>query len=311
VSLSLMPRRTYGLVGESGSGKSTLGRALLGLQAGVSGSVKVAGHRMDTMDSAARRQLRRKVQMIYQDPLGSFDPRQALRSALTEPLRVHKLVAAGPELDRRLEALVEEVDLPASVLDRRLRQLSGGQRQRAAIARAISLEPELLVADEPFASLDVTTQARVVALLSRLQREHGLTQLIISHDLSLMDLICDEVFVMYLGEIVEAGPVDVLSARPAHPYTISLRSAVPVPDPDAQRQRPRILLTGDPPGPAARPQGCPFHTRCPFRRPQRCDTEKPVLRELPGGQRVACHFAEEFVDGRAIDSEVLGSDRVR
>jgi peptide/nickel transport system ATP-binding protein len=231
--------------------------------------------------------------MIFQDPLGAFDPRQTVRESMLEALKVHgKLNESSEQL---LLELMDTVGLPHSALDVSPRRLSGGQRQRAVIARAISLEPTLIVADEPFAALDVTTQARVVKVMSRLQNERGLTQLVISHDLSLIDLICDEVFVLYLGSIVEQGSAEELAANPAHPYTVALRSAIPVPDPVKQRQRERILLTGDPPAAAARPSGCPFHPRCPIATAL-CAQTKPELREVRDGHRAACHYAEQVME---------------
>jgi peptide/nickel transport system ATP-binding protein len=292
VSLELEANRTYGLVGESGSGKSTLGRALIGVQEHGSGDIVFLGTRLPTTNAVSERQVRRQVQMIYQNPLGSFDPRQTIRESMAEALRAHGRAAD----DAVLTSLMDEVGLPHSALDSTPRALSGGQRQRAAIARAISLEPALIVADEPFAALDVTTQARVVALLARLQHERGLTQLVISHDLALMDLICDEIFVLYLGSIVEHAPASVLADRAAHPYTLALRSAIPVPDPTIQRSRERVLLNGDPPSPAARPSGCPFRTRCPFAI-EVCATERPPLRSIGSRHTVACHRAEEVQRG--------------
>lgn len=292
VSVALERNRTYGLVGESGSGKSTLGRALIGVQEGVEGDVVLEGVDLPAANRELETRVRRTVQMIFQDPLGAFDPRQTVRESMLEALSVHEL--RDEHSQDHLEEQMHTVGLPVSALDVSPRRLSGGQRQRAVIARAISLEPSLIIADEPFAALDVTTQARVVAVMARLQHERGLTQLIISHDLSLIDLICDEVLVMYLGSIVESGPSDALAESPAHPYTLALRSAIPVPNPVEQRMRERILLPGDPPVPAARPSGCSFHPRCPMAQ-SRCAVERPELRDIGEGRMAACHYAEQVI----------------
>jgi peptide/nickel transport system ATP-binding protein len=233
--------------------------------------------------------------------MSSLDPRQSVESLLIEGMKAHGL-SKGPEADHaRLRELVDAVGLPAGALRRYPHEFSGGQRQRIGIARALCVEPDLIVADEPVSALDVSVQAQVLNLLSRLQRELGLTYLVIAHDLAVVRHVSDRVGVMYLGGIVEEAPATDLYADPQHPYTRALLSAVPVPDPELEDRRERILLTGDLPSPAAPPAGCRFHTRCPWRQPERCDTERPELRQLDGaveGHRVACHYAEAIREGR-------------
>jgi peptide/nickel transport system ATP-binding protein len=301
VSLTVRRGETYGLVGESGCGKSTLGRAILKLTEPTRGQVRFDGQDIAGLTGEELRRRRRRFQMVFQDPMSSLDPRQSVESLLTEGMKAHGL-SKGPEADRtRLQELVDAVGLPKGSLRRYPHEFSGGQRQRIGIARALSVEPELIVADEPVSALDVSVQAQVLNLLSRLQRELGLTYLVIAHDLAVVRHVSDRVGVMYLGGIVEEAPSTDLYADPQHPYTRSLLSAVPLPDPEAEDRRERILLAGDLPSPAAPPSGCRFHTRCPWKQAERCDTERPELRQLDGaaaGHRVACHWAEEIRDGR-------------
>jgi oligopeptide/dipeptide ABC transporter ATP-binding protein len=311
VSLTVRRGETYGLVGESGCGKSTLGRAVLRLTDLTRGTVRFDGDDVAGLAGEALRRRRRRFQMVFQDPLSSLDPRQSVGSLLTEGMRAHEL-SRGPEADRiRLAELMDAVGLPTSALRRYPHEFSVGQRQRIGIARALCVEPDLIVADEPVSALDVSVQAQVLNLLSRLQRELGLTYVVIAHDLAVVRHVSDRVGVMYLGAIVEEAPARALYDDPLHPYTRALLSAVPVPDPQAEDDRERILLTGDLPSPAAPPTGCRFHTRCPWRQEDRCATERPEPRVPDGaveGHRVACHFAEAIRDRRITPHEVTAED---
>jgi peptide/nickel transport system ATP-binding protein len=297
VDLSIDRGTTYGLVGESGCGKSTLGRAILRLVEPTAGEVVFDGTDVATLKPEPMRHMRRRMQMVFQDPLGSLDPRQDVESLLAEPLHAHGLGGDKPAIARRLRELLDAVGLPAAALRRYPHEFSGGQRQRIGIARAITVEPDLLIADEPVSALDVSVQAQVLNLLEELQERLGLTYLVIAHDLAVVRHISDVVGVMYLGSLVEQAPADVLYEQPLHPYTRSLMSAVPVPDPVAEDSRERILLAGDLPSPANPPSGCRFHTRCPWRQETRCDDEVPVLRELAPGHLVSCHWAEQIESG--------------
>jgi len=300
VSLTIGRGETYGLVGESGCGKSTLGRAILRLVDPTAGSIVFDGTDIATLKGEALRTMRRRFQTVFQDPLSSLDPRQSVESLLMEGLKAHGL-SKGPEADgERLRELVTQVGLPVSALRRYPHEFSGGQRQRIGIARALCVEPDLIVADEPVSALDVSVQAQVLNLLARLQGELGLTYLVIAHDLAVVRHVSDRIGVMYLGGIVEEAPSQALYDDPQHPYTRALLSAVPVPDPELEDRRERILLTGDLPSPAAPPPGCRFHTRCPWRQETRCDDERPelrVVRGAPEGHRVACHWAEGIRSG--------------
>ncbi|MEJ5946064.1 oligopeptide/dipeptide ABC transporter ATP-binding protein [Pseudokineococcus basanitobsidens] len=298
VDLDLRRGQTYGLVGESGCGKSTLGRALLRLEEPTAGSVELDGQDVLALGREELRGLRRRMQMVFQDPMSSLDPRQSVESILTEPLRAHGVPGGRAAWHARVLELLEVVGLPASAAARYPHEFSGGQRQRIGIARAVALSPDLVVADEPVSALDVSVQAQVVNLLEELQDRLGLTYLVIAHDLAVVRHISDVVGVMYLGVVVEQAPSDELYANPLHPYTLSLMSAIPVPDPEVEDSRERILLTGDLPSPADPPSGCRFHTRCPFRQATRCDDEVPRPRELAPGHVVACHWAEDVRDGR-------------
>ena len=291
VSFSIPAGKTLGLVGESGSGKTTVARTLLRLTEPTSGSFRLGGEDVFALAPAPLRALRRRIQIVFQDPYSSLNPRMTVRQTLREPLDIHRL-AAGKERDTRVRALLDEVGLDAELADRYPHELSGGQRQRVGIARALSVAPTFLVCDEPVSALDVSVQAQVLNLLTDLQRQRGLTYLFIAHDLAVVKHIADDVTVMYLGRIVERAPAATLYTLPRHPYTRSLLSAVPVPDPTAQQQR--IVLQGDVPSPANPPPGCPFHPRCPHpKKDHRCRTDVPALREVSSGQLAACHFAEE------------------
>jgi len=291
VSFAIPPGQTLGLVGESGCGKSTTGRAILRLVEPDGGRVTLDGIDVLMLPPRELRALRRRMQIVFQDPYGSLNPRMTIRQMLAEPLVIHH-IAAGADAERRIAALLEEVGLNTGMARSYPHELSGGQRQRVGIARALSVEPEFLVLDEPVSALDVSVQAQVLNLLVELQERRGLTYLFIAHDLAVVKHIADQVAVMYLGKIVERAPAGALYAAPRHPYTTSLLSAVPVPDPQAQRDR--IVLAGDVPSPVHPPAGCPFHPRCPHpKKNERCRTEPPALREVAPGQLAACHFAEE------------------
>jgi peptide/nickel transport system ATP-binding protein len=297
VDLAIERGSTYGLVGESGCGKSTLGRAILRLVEPTAGEVMFDGTDVASLKGEPLRTMRQRMQMVFQDPLGSLDPRQNVESLLSEPLRAHGLGGGTKGIAEKIRGLLDAVGLPSAALRRYPHEFSGGQRQRIGIARAIALEPDLLIADEPVSALDVSVQAQVLNLLEELQERLGLTYLVIAHDLAVVRHISDVVGVMYLGSLVEQAPADDLYEQPLHPYTRSLMSAVPVPDPVVEERRERILLAGDLPSPANPPSGCRFHTRCPWRQETRCDDEVPMLRELGPGRLVSCHWAEEIRDG--------------
>ena len=305
VDLSVERGRTLGVVGESGCGKSTLGRAVLQLEPVSEGSVVFDGVELTGLKGGELRAMRRRMQMIFQDPLASLDPRQSVSSVLSEPLRTHG--EKGP-YDARVRELLDLVGLPSSAANRYPHEFSGGQRQRIGIARAIALNPELIIADEPVSALDVSIQAQVVNLLEELQQRLGLTYVVIAHDLAVVRHISDDIAVMYLGAVVEVAPSDGLYAEPLHPYTIALLSAIPIPDPEVEDARERIVLRGDLPSAANPPSGCRFHTRCPFRQATRCHDEEPVLRvleDLPGHQ-VACHWAEQVRSGELQPASSAG-----
>jgi oligopeptide transport system ATP-binding protein len=291
VSFDLEPGETLGLVGESGCGKSTTARAIIGLYPPTSGSVRLDGAELVGLSRRAWLPHRRRMQMIFQDPYGSLDPRQTVASILAEPLAIHRM---GKPRDRRLKAmaLLDVVGLNPRHIQRYPHEFSGGQRQRIGIARALALEPDLLICDEPVSALDVSIQAQIVNLLKELRERFGLAMIFIAHDLAVVRHLCDRVAVMYLGRIIEQAPRDLLFAAPAHPYTRALLSAVPVPDPAAEKARRRVVLEGDVPSPTAPPAGCPFHPRCPERAAvpgERCATQAPPL-ERRDQRSVACHL---------------------
>jgi peptide/nickel transport system ATP-binding protein len=304
VSLEVRRGETLGLVGESGCGKSTFARAVLRLVEPTGGSIFFDGVDVTSLGGGELRRMRKRMQMIFQDPYASLNPRMTIGSMLAEPLRVHQL-ARGGEATRRARELIDIVGLPRNALNRYPHEFSGGQRQRAGIARALAVQPDFIAADEAVSALDVSIQAQIVNLLSDLQREFGLTYLFIAHDLSVVRHISDRIAVMYLGEVVELSPARQLYDRPLHPYTCALVSAVPIPDPKVERRRKRMILRGDVPSPANPPSGCRFHTRCWLRRelgdPERCAAEAPALRQLDPGHHVACHFAEEIAGGERRD----------
>ena len=298
VDLDVARGSTYGLVGESGCGKSTLGRAILRLTGITAGHVVFDGQDLAGLKGEALRHARLRMQMVFQDPMSSLDPRQDVASSLTEPLRAHAVEPGPGGYGAQVRDLLHRVGLPATAASRYPHEFSGGQRQRIGIARAIALRPELVVADEPVSALDVSVQAQVINLLEELQDALGLTYLVIAHDLAVVRHVSDVVGVMYLGGLVEEADGDTLYEAPMHPYTLALMSAIPVPDPVVEDTRERIILRGDLPSPADPPTGCRFSTRCPFVQPGRCTTERPVLREVAPGHKVACHYAEDIKAGR-------------
>lgn len=292
VSFQIRKGETFSLVGESGCGKTTCGRTLLGVYSKTAGKVLYHGVDKDSLSKAQQKEYLQKNQMIFQDPYACLDPRMSIASIIEEGMKVHFSYSAS-ERTAICAELLHKVGLPAEFLSRFPHELSGGQRQRIGIARALAMNPEFIVCDEPIAALDVSIQAQVVNLLIRLQKEMGLTYLFISHDLSMVKHISDKIAVMYLGSIVELGTPDALYNRPMHPYSKALLSAIPVADPDGNWAKKRIPLTGEVPSPVDAPAGCKFWKRCPYAK-ETCKEQRPALRELETGHFVACHFAEEL-----------------
>jgi peptide/nickel transport system ATP-binding protein len=303
VSFEIRRGETLGLVGESGCGKSTVGRAILRLYNPTAGKIIFDGQDITELDQEELRPLRRRMQMVFQDPYASLNPRHSVNRIVGEPLRTHGL-ARRRAAAARVRELLQIVGLPADAASRYPHEFSGGQRQRIGLARSLALNPDFVVADEPVSALDVSIQAQIINLLENLQNEFDLTYLFIAHDLAVVRHISDRIAVMYLGTIVEVSPAGELYENPLHPYTISLLSAVPIPDPVVERERETILLAGDLPSPANPPPACRFHTRCPYVQPTRCKTETPALRELGEGHVVACHWAEEIKAGTIRPHEV-------
>lgn len=293
VDLGIRRGETLGLVGESGCGKSTLGRSLLRLVKPTAGTVLFDGVDVTTADEGSLRRLRRRMQMVFQDPYGSLDPRMTVEHAVGEPLRIHRL-SSGDARRRRVRDLLGFVGLDPSAGERYPHEFSGGQRQRIGIARALAVEPEFIVCDEPVSALDVSVQAQVLNLLDRLREQLKLTYLFVAHDLSVVRHISHRVAVMYLGSVVEVASRDRLYAEPLHPYTRALLSAVPVPTPRIEKHRQRIILKGDVPSPARPPSGCRFHTRCPIA-VERCSIDVPLLEEKRPGHVAACHLVESAI----------------
>ena len=310
VSFTLRRGETLGLVGESGCGKTTTGRAVMRLYDSTAGTIRFDGVDVTASKGEALRRMRRRMQMIFQDPYASLNPRMTVNGIVGEPLDVHGEGGSPTERRARVGELLATVGLDPEFGVRYPHEFSGGQRQRIGIARALALSPELIVADEPISALDVSIQAQILNLLQRLQDRLGLTYLFIAHDLSVVRHISDRIAVMYLGRIVEVAASRELNLRPLHPYAVALLSAVPIPDPAVESRRRRIILSGDVPSPVNPPSGCRFHTRCWLRdrmgNPERCVAEDPQLRVLSTGHEVACHFAEE-VDGSAEQVQATGA----
>ena len=288
ISFDIQSGETLGLVGESGCGKTTAGRTILGLYPLTSGSAIISGISLENASKEEIKILRRKANIIFQDPYASLNPRWTVSAIIGEPLRVHHLYSSTKERDERVHQLMLKVGLSPRLINRFPHEFSGGQRQRIGVARALASDPEFIVCDEPISALDVSIQAQVVNLLEDLQDEFHLTYLFIAHDLSMVRHICDRVAVMYLGRIVELADRNELYENPLHPYSGSLLSAVPVPDPKVSRQRKRIILPGDVPSPSNPPPGCRFHPRCPIAKPH-CSQIDPEWREITPGHWVACH----------------------
>jgi len=286
VSFSVNPGETFGLVGESGCGKTTTGRAVLRLIEPDSGEIQFDGEDLLKLDSGALRRKRRDMQIIFQDPYASLNPRMTIRSIVGEPFAIHG-ITSGADRDARVAELLKTVGLDSSVMNRYPHEFSGGQRQRIGIARALALRPKLIVADEPVSALDVSIQAQIINLLADLQSQFGLTYLFISHAIPVIEHISTRIGVMYVGKLVEVGTSEQIVSDPKHPYTQALLSAVPIPDPAARKQR--IVLKGDVPTPINPPSGCRFHTRCPIA-VDRCKVEEPPLRPLDETRDVACHL---------------------
>ena len=313
VTFEIRKGETLGLVGESGCGKSTTGRALIRLRELTEGTVRFDGVDLFSLKSDALRRMRRRMQIIFQDPYSSLNPRMTVGSIISEPIETHKLASGKAKLER-VKELLSLVGLNPRYTNRYPHEFSGGQRQRIGVARALAVEPEFIVCDEPISALDVSIQAQVLNLLVELRAQFGLTYLFIAHDLSVVRHISDRVGVMYLGKLVELGPPTAIYETPAHPYTRALLSAVPIPDPKSERRRKRVILTGDVPSPANPPSGCRFHTRCwlyeKLGRPENCRTEDPELRTVQPDHRAACHYAED-----AMQSDVgvahLGAEPIK
>ncbi len=289
ISFDILKGETFGLVGESGCGKSTAGRTILGLYNRTEGDVLFEQKNVHEMNDKERKDYLKKMQMIFQDPYASLNPRSTVLEIIAEPIEIHKLYSSKKEVRERVYELLEDVGLNRDHANRYPHEFSGGQRQRIGIARALALDPEFIIADEPISALDVSVQAQVVKLLQRLQKEKGLTYLFIAHDLSMVKYISDRIGVMYLGHMVELTTSSQLYESPLHPYTQALLSAIPIPDPDIEESRQRIILQGELPSPINPPSGCVFRTRCPHAM-SICAEKKPIWQEQEPGHFVACHL---------------------
>jgi peptide/nickel transport system ATP-binding protein len=303
VSFHINKGETFGIVGESGCGKSTAGRTIIGLYDQTEGEVLFKGKSIHTLKSKEKQNFHRQMQMIFQDPYASLNPRSTVREIISEPMEVHGLYPNKQDRLNRVYQLLEDVGLNRNHTDRYPHEFSGGQRQRIGIARALALDPEFIIADEPISALDVSVQAQVVNLLKRLQKEKGLTYLFIAHDLSMVKQISDRIGVMYLGHLVELTESSELYKKPLHPYTQALLSAIPIPDPDIEDQRERIILKGELPSPINPPSGCVFRTRCPMAM-EVCSAEKPSWQEFEANHFVACHLYDKNKTGDHDYSQV-------
>jgi oligopeptide transport system ATP-binding protein len=290
VSFTIQPGETLGLVGESGCGKTTLGRAIVKLVEPTAGSILFEGEDIAQLSGSELRKRRRGFQMIFQDPYGSLNPRMTVGQIIGEAIDIHKLAESTVARQKRITDLLKAVGLDSSHAQRYPHEFSGGQRQRIGIARALAVEPKLIVCDEPVSALDVSVQAQIINLLQDLQQKMGIAYLFIAHDLAVVEHISQRVMVMYLGKLVELADARAIIGAPKHPYTQALISAVPVVDPESKRKR--IVLPGDVPSPINPPKGCPFHPRCPIAEMPRCEAEIPPLREVTPGHWAACHFAK-------------------
>lgn len=304
ISFDIDEGETLGIVGESGCGKSTAGRAILRLIEPTAGEVFYEGTNILKIDREEMRKLRREMQIIFQDPYASLNPRMTVGSIVGEPLAIHR-IAKGKERKDQVALILERVGLRTEHIRRYPHEFSGGQRQRIGIARALALNPRLIIADEPVSALDVSIQAQVINLLQDLQKEFDIAYMVISHDLSVIQHICDRIAVMYLGEIVEIANADELVMSPRHPYTEALLSAVPVPDPVALKSKDRIILRGDVPSPVNPPPGCRFHTRCPYKEDV-CTTDTPPLQLISNGHLTACHFADKIFGVSKLGAPTAG-----
>jgi len=304
VTFGLAPSRTLGLVGESGSGKTTTARSVVGVLPPTKGTIRLDGKDLYARGPGPDKAMRRRIQMVFQDPYASLDPRQRIRNIIGEPLRLHEPRRSDEERRLRLVELLELVGLDPTIAERHPHELSGGQRQRVGIARALAARPDLIVCDEPVSSLDVSIQAQVLNLLKRLQAEIRLSYLFIAHDLAVVHHIADEIAVMYLGRLVEVGPVDDVFAHPGHPYTLALMSMRPMPDRKKEHSRERIVLHGEIPSPLRIPTGCRFHTRCwlwqRLAKPEICRAEDPTLSPIGVAHSAACHFADHLVGQQGL-----------
>jgi peptide/nickel transport system ATP-binding protein/oligopeptide transport system ATP-binding protein len=305
VDLDVLKGETLGIVGETGCGKSTTARLIMRLLAPSSGSIKLDGQEISTLSRKDMRPLRREMQMIFQDPYSSLNPRKTVGSIIADPFVIHDVEPDKAKRKRAVQELMEQVGLNPEHYNRYPHEFSGGQRQRIGVARAVALRPKLIIADEPVSALDVSIQAQILNLLRELQRELGLTLIFIAHDLSVVKHMCDRVAVMYLGKVVELADGPALYGHPRHPYTGALLSAVPVPDPRLARERARVVLGGDVPSPTNPPNACRFHTRCPKFVAGHCDVDDPPLEPKEGGNLAACHYplADGEIAGRRWGAE--------